>query len=115
MTIQIKLFLIALMSFTICHSQEINRIEQLEGVYQGRVEGGYSFCCKTVSGFDEILVFNEVLSVILEKYPLHIDKHIGENFIISFTKDIIIEGKKNREVSTVLRLQKLVPGQHLRK
>ncbi|SHJ09549.1 hypothetical protein [Aquimarina spongiae] len=110
MTLQIKLFLIALISFTIGYSQEINRIEQLQGVYQGRVEGGYSFCCKTVSGFDEILVFNEVLSVILEKYPLHTDKHIGENFIISFTKDIIIEKKKSREVSTILRLQKLVPG-----
>ncbi|PKV48061.1 hypothetical protein ATE84_0044 [Aquimarina sp. MAR_2010_214] len=115
MTIQIKLFLIALMSFTICHSQEINQIRQLERVYQGQVEGGYSFCYKTAFGFERILVFNEVLSVILEKYPLHIDKHVGENFIISFTKDIIIEGKKNREVTTILRLQKLVPEQHLRK
>ncbi len=115
MTLRIKLFLMMLISFAIFSSQEINQIGQLEGVYQGQVEGGYSFCCKTVSGFDEILVFNEVLSVILEKYPLHIDKYVGENFIISFTKDIIIEGKKNREVTTILRLQKLVPGQHLRK
>ncbi len=114
MTIQIKLSLIALIFFTIGYSQEINRIEQLEGVYQGRIKGGYSFCYKTVSGFEEILVFNEILSVILEKYPLHTDKHIGENFIISFTKDIIIDKKKSREVSTILRLQKLVPGQHLR-
>ncbi len=104
-----------LSSFAISHSQEINRIGQLEGVYQGRVEEGYSFCCKTASGFEKILVFNEILSVVLEKYPLHIDKHVGEDFIISFTKDIIIEEKRSREVSTILRLQKLAPGQHLRK
>ncbi|GAA4275741.1 hypothetical protein GCM10022259_04650 [Aquimarina mytili] len=109
------LFFISLISLAIFPTQEINQIRQLEGVYQGQVEGGYSFCYKTASGFERILVFNEVLSVILEKYPLHIDKHVGENFIISFTKNIIIEGKKNREVSTVLRLQKLVPGQHIRK
>ncbi len=113
MTIQIKLFLIALMSFTICHSQEINQIRQLEGVYQGQVEGGYSFCCKTESGSERILVFKEILNVILEKHPLHIDKLVGQKFIISFTKDIIIEGKGSREVWTILRLQKLVPGQHL--
>ncbi|TSE08364.1 hypothetical protein [Aquimarina algiphila] len=112
---RIKLFLMMLISYVISPSQEINQIRQLEGVYQGQVEGGYSFCYKTAYGFERILVFNEILSVILEKYPLHIDKHVGENFIISFTKNIIIEGKKNREVSTVLRLQKLVPRQYLRK
>ncbi len=104
-----------LISFAISHSQEINQIEHLEGVYQGQVEGDYLFCCKTASGFERILVFNEILSVILEKYPLHIDKHVGESFIISFIKDIIIEKKKSRELSTVIRLQKLVPGQHLQK
>ncbi|GAA4273156.1 hypothetical protein GCM10022258_24500 [Aquimarina gracilis] len=108
------LFFISLISLAIFPSQGTSQIKKIEGVFLGRVENGYSFCCKTVSGFDEILVFNEVLSVILEKYPLHTDKHIGENFIISFTKDIIIEKKKSREVLTILRLQKLVPGQHLR-
>ncbi len=114
MTIRIKLFLILLTSFGISTPQEINRIGELEGVYQGQVEGGYSFCCKTSSGFEEALVFNEILSVILEKYPLYIDKHVGQNFIISFTKDIIIEEKRSKEVSTIIRLQKLVSGQHLR-
>ncbi|MBQ0733322.1 hypothetical protein [Aquimarina celericrescens] len=113
MTLRIKLFLIMLTSFAISPSQGINQIQQLEGVYEGRVEEGYSFCCKTASGFEKILIFNEILSVIQEKYPLHNNKHIGENFIISFSKDTVVEEKRSREVSIILRLQKLVPGQHL--
>ncbi|KAA1243585.1 hypothetical protein [Aquimarina sp. RZ0] len=109
---RIQLFLIILASFAMSPSQETNRIKQLEGGYQGRVENGYSFCFKTASGFEKTMVFNEILSVILEKYPLHIDTHIGENFIISFTRDIRTEEKGSREVSTIIRLQSIVLGQH---
>ncbi len=112
MTTRIKLLLILLNSFFISPSQEINQIRQLEGIYQGQVEEGYSFCYKTASGFEKTLVINEILSVILEKYPLHINTYVGENFIISFTKDTIIEEKRSREISTILRLQKLVPRRH---
>ncbi|MEK6153550.1 hypothetical protein WIW50_09830 [Flavobacteriaceae bacterium 3-367] len=110
---QITLFLIILSSFVISPSQETNQIGQIEGVYLGRVEGGYSFCCKTGPEVEGILVFNEVLSVILKKHPLHFDKHIGENFIISFTKDVMVWHDGSKEISTIIRLQKLMPGQHL--
>ncbi len=111
----ITLLLLNLVSLSISPSQEIERIEKVEGVYQGRVNYGYSFCYKTESGLERTLVFNEILSVILEKYPLYINKHVGQNFIISFTKDIIMEEKGSREVSTIIHLQKLVSGHHLRK
>ncbi len=110
---QITLLILTLTLFVVFPYQKIEGIEKLEGIYQGRIEDGYSFCCKTESGSERILVFKEILNVILEKHPLHIDKLVGQKFIISFTKDIIIEGKGSREVWTILRLQKLVSGQHL--
>ncbi len=112
--IQITLLLLSLTSLFIYPFQEIEKIEKEEGVYEGHDNYGYSFCCKTEDGFESILIFNEILSVVLEKHPLHINKHIGQNFIISFTKDVIIEEKGSREVSTIIRLQKLVSGQHFR-
>ena len=107
------LLFISLIPLAISPSQGTSQIKEIEGVFLGRIEEGYSFCCKTVSGFEEILVFNEVLSVILEKYPLHEDKHIGENFIISFIEHVGVWEDDNKETSTVIRLQKLAPGQHL--
>ncbi|MFD2561218.1 hypothetical protein [Aquimarina rubra] len=115
MTRRIKLLLVLLISFGISTSQEMNEISKIEGVYQGQVEDGYSFCYKTGSGLEKTWVFNEVLSVILERHLLHPDKEIGDNFIISFIKHTVIDKEMTYEVSTILRLQKLVPGQHLRK
>ncbi len=112
---QITLLILTLTSFVVFPYQKIEGIEKLEGIYQGRIEDGYSFCYKTESGLERTIVFNEILSIILEKYPLYINKHVGQNFIISFTKDIIMEEKGSREVSTIIRLQKLVSGHHLRK
>ncbi|WP_299184831.1 hypothetical protein [uncultured Aquimarina sp.] len=112
MIIQIQLLLILLTPFGISTSQ---KIIQLEGVYQGHVQEGYSFCYKTITGFEETIVFNEILSVILEKHPLNTDKLIGEHFIISFVNNVIIEKKRKKVVSTILRLQKPVTEQYLRK
>ncbi len=115
MTIQIKLLLVLLISFGISTSQEMNEISQIEGVYQGRVEDGYSFCHKTASGLEKTLIFDEILPVILERNLLHPDKDIGDNFSISFIKHTVIDNEITTEVSTIIRLQKLAPGQHLEK
>ncbi len=105
-----------LILYTISYSQgEVNQLRQLEALYQGQVGDGYSFCYKSGSGLEKIVVFDEILSVILKKYPLHSDKHVGENFLISFTRDSIIEEKTKKEVSTILRLQKLAKGHQLQK
>ncbi len=107
------LFFIFLTTLAIPPHQGIDQIKKVEGVFFGRVEDGYSFCCKTALGMEEIVVFDEILSVILEKYPLHIDKHVGGNFIISFIENVKVWEDDIEETSTVIRLQKLMPGQHL--
>lgn len=107
------LIFIFLISSGISSTQEASKIKKIEGVFLGRVENGYSFCGKTALATEEIVVFDEILSVILEKYPLHEDKHIGENFIISFTEHVGVWEDDKKETSTVIRLQKLMPGQHL--
>lgn len=112
MTNQIALSLLFLTSFSISVSQGLTQIKQVEGIYLGRVEEGYSFCCKTAPGIEEIVVFDEILSVILEKYPLHMDEHVGGNFMISFVENVIVKNSGSEEISTVIRLQKLIPGQH---
>ena len=108
---QIALSLLFLTSFFICNSQGSQQINKVEGIYLGRVEGGYSFCCKTSLGIEEMVVFDEILSVILEKYPLHMDEHVGENFMISFVENVVVRDSGSEGVSTVIRLQKLLPGQ----
>jgi len=107
------LFFISLISLAIFPPQGTSQIKKIEGVYLGRVEDGYSFCGKTALAMEEIVVFDKILSVILEKYPLHEDKHIGENFIISFVEHVGVWEDDNKETSTVIRLQKLMPGKHL--
>lgn len=107
------LIFISLISLGISPTQETRRIKKIEGFFLGHVEDGYSFCGQTALAMEEIVVFDEILSVILEKYPLHEDKHIGENFIISFTEHIGVGKDDKKETSTVIRLQKLMPGQHL--
>lgn len=107
------LLLISLIPLAISPPQGTSQIKKIEGVFLGRVEDGYSFCGQTALAMDEIVVFDEILSVILEKYPLHEDKHIGENFIISFIEHVGVWEDDNEETSTVIRLQKLPPGQHL--
>ena len=109
----ITLFLTILSSFAISPPQVTSQIKKIEGVFLGRVEDGYSFCGKTALAMEEIVVFDEILSVILEKYPLHEDKHIGEKFIISFIGHVGVCEDDIKETSTVIRLQKLMPGQHL--
>ncbi len=104
--------LLFLISFSISVSQGSNQINKVEGIYLGRVEGGYSFCCKTAPGIEEMVVFDEILSVILEKYPLHMDEHVGENFMISFVENVMVRDSGSEGISTVIRLQKLLPGQH---
>ncbi|WP_299170624.1 hypothetical protein [uncultured Allomuricauda sp.] len=111
--IRTMLVFISLISLGIPLTQQTSQIKKIEGVFLGRVENGYSFCGKAVLGKEEIVVFDKVLSVILEKYPLHEDKYIGENFIISFIESVMIWGDGAEETSTVIRLQKLIPGQHL--
>ncbi|NAY91208.1 hypothetical protein GTQ34_04685 [Muricauda sp. JGD-17] len=108
------LFFIFLTSLAIFPHQGMDQIKKVEGVFLGRVENGYSFCCKTALSKEEIVVFDEILSVILEKYPLHTDKHIGENFIISFIENNRVWEDSSKKISTVIRLQKLMPGQHLK-
>lgn len=107
------LFFISLISLGIFPSQATGQIKKIEGVFLGRVEDRYSFCDKTVLGTEEIVVFDEVLSVILEKYPLHEDTYIGKNFIISFIENDRVWEDHHRVTSTVIRLQKLRPGQQL--
>ncbi|PWL40007.1 hypothetical protein DKG77_04050 [Flagellimonas aquimarina] len=107
------LIFICLISLGISPTQQTNQIKKIEGVFLGRVENGYSFCGKAALGMEEIVVFDEVLSVVLEKYQLHEDKYIGENFIISFIEGVLIWRDGKEETSTVVRLQKLMPGQHL--
>nr|WP_298995543.1 hypothetical protein [uncultured Allomuricauda sp.] len=107
------LFFIFLTTLAIFPPQGTSQIKKVEGIFLGRVEDGYSFCGKTALGVEEIVVFDEILSVILEKYPLHEDKHIGENFIISFVENVRVWEDNSEETSTVIRLQKLIPGQHL--
>ncbi|AWX43734.1 hypothetical protein HME9304_00725 [Flagellimonas maritima] len=108
------LIFIFLISLGISPIQETSQIKKIEGVFLGRAENGYSFCGKTALGMEQIVIFDEVLSVILEKYPLHEDKYIGENFIISFIESIMIWRDDKEKTSTVIRLQKLMPGQHLK-
>lgn len=112
MSRKITLFLIFVASFAISSSQGVKRINQVEGVYLGRVEDGYSFCCKTGSGIEQIIVFDEVLSVILEKHPLHLDEQVGENFMVSFVKNFMVGENSSAEILTIVRLQKLKPGKH---
>lgn len=107
------LIFIYLISLGISPTQETSQIKKIEGVFLGRVGDGYSFCGKVTLGMEEIVVFDEILSVILEKYPLHEDKHIGENFIIWFIENVRVLEDGKKETSTVIRLQKLMPGQHL--
>lgn len=111
--IRTMLFFISLIPLAISPSQGMSQINEIEGVFLGRVENGYSFCGKTALAMEEIVVFDEILSVILEKYPLHEDKHIGENFIISFIENVGVREDDNKVTSTVIRLQKLASGQHL--
>ncbi|MEM1339107.1 MAG: hypothetical protein AAGF96_15210 [Bacteroidota bacterium] len=103
---KIILSLLFLTSFSISVSQGLTKIKQVEGIYLGRFEEGYSFCCKTAPGIEEVVVFDEILSVILEKYALHMDEHIGINFTISFVKNVMVRGNGSEEISTVIRLQK---------
>ncbi len=109
------LFFIFLTSLAISPPQGTDQIKKIEGVFLGRVEGGYSFCSKTALGIEEILFFDEILSVILEKYALdvHDDRHIGENFIISYIENVRVWEDGSDVTSTVIRLQKLMPGQNL--
>ena len=107
------LFLIIMTSLAIAPHQGTDQINKVEGIFIGRVEDGYSFCCKTEQGEEKIIVFDEILSVILEKYPLNEDKHRGENFIISFIGNIELWESDSEKKSTIIRLEKLVPGQHL--
>ena len=112
MTKQIALSLLFLTSLSFSVSRGSTQIKQVEGIYLGRVEGGYSFCCKTALGIEEMVVFDEILSVILERYPLHMDEHVGENFMISFVENVMVWDSGSEEISTVIRLRKLLPGQH---
>ncbi|RKN82452.1 hypothetical protein [Ulvibacterium marinum] len=107
------LFFIFLTSLAISPHQRIDQINKVEGIFIGRVENGYSFCCKTEKGEEKIVVFDEILSVILKKYPLHENQNIGESFIISFIGNDRVWEDYNKETSTVIRLQKLMPGQNL--
>ena len=111
--IRTMLFFLSLISLAISPPEGTSQIKKIEGVFLGRVEDGYSFCGKTALGMEEIVIFDEILSVILEKYPLNEDKHIGENFIISFIEKVRVREDDGKETSTVIRLQKLNPGQHL--
>lgn len=95
--------------------QGTSQIKKVEGIFIRRFEDGYSFCVKTTMDMEEIVVFDEILSIILEMYPLHEDKHIGENFIISFVERKMIMDNGREEKSTIIRLQKLLPGQHLKR
>ena len=112
MTRYIVFSLLFLASFSFSVSKRSNQIMQVEGIYLGRVEEGYSFCCKTTPGIEEIVVFDEILSVILEKYPLHGDEHVGGNFMISFVENAMVRDSGSEEISTVIRLQELIRGQH---
>lgn len=107
---QIALSLLFLTSFSVSVSQGLKQINHVEGIYIGRVEGGYSFCCQTEGGIEEIVVFDEILPVILEKYPLQVDEHVGGNFMISFVKNVMVGENGAEEISTVIRLQKRRPG-----
>lgn len=109
------LFFIFLTILAIFPPQGTSQIKKVEGVYLGHLEDGYSFCVKTTMDMEEIVVFDEILSIILEKYPLHEDKHIGENFIISFVESEMTMDNGSIEKSTIIRLQKLLPGQHLKR
>lgn len=100
-----------LTSFTISHSQVTERIKQTEGVYIGQVKDGYSFCCKTATGIEEIVVFNEILAVILEKYPMHKNEYVGEYFLISYVKNVVRRKNISEEISTVIRLKRPIPAQ----
>lgn len=104
---RIVLFFLFLTSLGSSPSQGINQIKKVEGVFIGHSEGGYSFCGKTPLGIEEIVVFDEILSVILEKYPLHNDKHVGENFVISFVGNVGNGEDSRTDTSTIIRLQKL--------
>ncbi|XLS30824.1 hypothetical protein ACJD0Z_08320 [Flavobacteriaceae bacterium M23B6Z8] len=107
-----SLFLIFLMIYPY---QGASQIEKVEGVYLGHLEKGYSFCYKTSVDTEEIIVFDEILSVILEKYPLHENKYLEQNFIVSFITNDRNSEIENKKTTTVVRLQKLLPGQHLLK
>ncbi|GGG38203.1 hypothetical protein GCM10011414_04440 [Croceivirga lutea] len=90
-------------------SQESNKLNRLEGIYLGKVENSYSFCIKSTIGNDETVYFDDILSVILDRYPIHLQKHIGEHFIISYIeREIILEEKREKKV-TIIRLQKVLP------
>ena len=76
--IRTMLFFISLIPLPISPSQGMSQINEIEGVFLWCVQDGYSICGKTALAMEEIVVFDEILSVILEKYPLHEDKHIEE-------------------------------------
>ena len=91
---------------------EKDKFKKVEGVYIGHLENGYFFCCKTKAGGEEVVVFDRVLSVILESYALQVDQHIGENFIISFTNDVMVRFEGKEEISTIIHLEQHRSGQH---
>jgi len=107
----IVLFLLFLISSSIWVSQGSQEINKVEGIYLGLVEGGYSFCLITASGIEEEVVFDEILSVILEKYPLHEAEYVGESFKISYVKNIMVRDTGSEKIVTVIRLQKLTQVQ----
>lgn len=107
----IVLSLLFLISSSIWLSQGSQQINKVEGIYLGRVEDGYSFCRITASGIEEEVVFDEILSVILEKYPLHRAEYVGESFKISYVKNIMVRDTGSEEIVTVIRLQKIIQVQ----
>ena len=107
---QIIILILVLSFCAICHSQQTNSIDQLEAVYEGYTEEGYLFCHVKRTGNKQIIIFNNILSVILEKYPLHTDVFIGIKFIISFTTKSTFDKEGQKQTSTILRLQRLTSG-----
>ncbi len=105
------LILLIITSFIISSFQVSERIKQTNGLYIGQGKDGYSFCCKTANGIEEIVVFNEILPVILEKYPMHKNDLVGEYFLISYVKNVLIRKNSREEISTIIRLKKPIPGQ----
>ena len=103
--------LLFLTSFSFSVSKRSNQIMQVEGIYLGRVEEGYSFCCKTAPGIEEIVVFDEILSVIIERYSLYMDEHVGESFKISYVINPMLGNPSGDGIVTIIRLQKLIRGQ----
>ena len=100
-------FMLFLTSFSSSVTKDSNQIEQVNGVYLGRTGNGFSFNCKTNPKTEKTIVFNEILSVILEMYPLHKDEYLGTRFTVSYIKSNMVLDGTGEEITTVVRLQKI--------